>query len=83
MITDTRTRPSTVVDDWLRPHLRALEASVRSGFRFRHLPTVDDLVEVLGFRVARGAIDVFRARSAHVRPLRRFSARERELRVTG
>ncbi|WP_263247140.1 hypothetical protein [Saccharopolyspora rosea] len=49
---------------WLEPHIRALEASVRHGFRFVHLPSTGDIAEVRGFRVAQGAVDVFRARSA-------------------
>ncbi|WP_246869003.1 hypothetical protein [Saccharopolyspora sp. ASAGF58] len=52
------------IEPWLRPHLAALEASVRSGFRFTHLPKVDSVLAVQGFRVREGAMDMFLARSA-------------------
>lgn len=51
-------------EPWLWPHLRAVEASVRAGFRFSHLPDVDNLLAVQGFRVHHGAMDMFLARSA-------------------
>ncbi|GAA4840232.1 hypothetical protein GCM10025787_21320 [Saccharopolyspora rosea] len=58
--------PRTVAapEAWLRPHIEALETSVRHGFRFQHLPNIGEIAEVLGFRVERDTIDVFRARSA-------------------
>lgn len=55
---------SRAVEAWLRPHIEALETSVRHGFRFQHLPNTGDIAEVLGIRVQHDTIDVFRARSA-------------------
>ena len=49
---------------WLRPHMQAIEASLRVGFQFRHLPTLDNLLAVQGIRVASGAMDIFMASSA-------------------
>ncbi|MEV0049785.1 hypothetical protein AB0H34_04715 [Saccharopolyspora shandongensis] len=49
---------------WLRPHLGAVEASVRAGFRFSYLPTLDGVLAVQGFRVLDGAMDMYLARSA-------------------
>src|SRR2546421_447181 len=54
---DTRPEP------WLLPHLEAIQASVRAGFRFRHLPGFDNVLAVQGFRVACGAMDVYLARA--------------------
>ncbi|MGI8308722.1 hypothetical protein [Saccharopolyspora hattusasensis] len=49
---------------WLRPHLGAVEASVRAGFRFSYLPAVDGVLAVQGIRVRHGAMDMYLARSA-------------------
>lgn len=59
-------------ESWLRSHLAALEACVLAGFRFRYLPTLDDLARVQGFRVASGAMDVFVAESADRASAARF-----------
>ncbi|QUG99463.1 hypothetical protein HUO13_00380 [Saccharopolyspora erythraea] len=48
----------------LDPHLEAVRASVRAGFRFRHLPDADDVHALQGFRVLSGAMDVYLARAA-------------------
>ena len=50
-------------DATLRPHLDAIQASMRAGFRFRHLPGFDNVLAVQGFRVACGAMDVYLARA--------------------
>ncbi len=46
-----------------RPHLEAIRASVRAGFRFLHLPDPSKVLAVQGFRVAHGAMDVYLTRS--------------------
>lgn len=48
-------------DALFQPHLDAIRASVREGFRFRHLRGADGEMVLQGFRVANGAMDVFLA----------------------
>jgi hypothetical protein len=73
---------NTQPDPWLVPHLAALRASVRAGFRFRfrHLPRFDDVLVVQGHRVSHGAMDMFRASSADDTIAARFRVEDLETR---
>lgn len=61
-----------VAADWLRkkeqeaepfaPHLEAIRASVRAGFRFRHLPSHSRMRALHGFRARSGVMDMYLAR---------------------
>lgn len=51
--------PDADPDAALRPHLAAVGASMRAGFRFRHLPSTADIRALQGFRMHRGALDVY------------------------
>jgi hypothetical protein len=65
-------------EPWLVPHLDALQASVRAGFRFLHLPRFDNVLVVQGFRVGCGAMDMFRASSAEEAIAARFRVEDLE-----
>ena len=64
-----------VAADWLReqereaapfePHLEAIRASVRAGFRFRHLPSHSRMRALHGFRARSGVMDMYLARDTH------------------
>ncbi|MGW5644861.1 hypothetical protein ACWEV3_34725 [Saccharopolyspora sp. NPDC003752] len=49
------------IDSTHRAAIEAVEASARAGFRFRHLPTLDNLLAVQGIRVSAGAMDMYMA----------------------
>lgn len=53
------------VDSSFLPHLAAIRASVRAGFRFRHLPSRDEVLAVHGFRASHGAMDTYVAHDRH------------------
>lgn len=44
------------------PHLGAIRASVRAGFRFRHLPSHSQMLALHGFRARSGVMDMYLAR---------------------
>lgn len=47
------------VEPWLRPHIEAIEASVRAGFGFRYLPAFPRMLAIQGFRRRSGAMDMY------------------------
>lgn len=49
-------------DAALAPHLEAIRASVRAGFRFRHLPSHSRMLALHGFRARAGVMDMYLAR---------------------
>ncbi|WP_243789916.1 hypothetical protein [Saccharopolyspora gloriosae] len=53
------------VESSFLPHLAAIRASVRAGFRFQHLPSRDEVLAVYGFRASRGAMDTYVAHDRH------------------
>ncbi|MEU5848311.1 hypothetical protein [Saccharopolyspora shandongensis] len=61
-----------------RAAIAAIEASMRAGFRFRHLPALDDLRAVQGIRVSSGAIDVYLAEAPHLASGARFRVEDIE-----
>ncbi len=62
--------PSTTVDESLqdelqfKPHLDAIRASVRAGFRFQHLPSAENVTALQAFRVSPPVIDMYLVRDA-------------------
>lgn len=51
-------------EPWMRPHLAALEAAVRAGFRFYHLPRWGDVLAIQGVRTIGGVVEFFLSYSA-------------------
>ena len=43
--------------------IEAVQASVRAGFRFRYLPTIDNIVALQGIRISSGAMDMYLAQA--------------------
>lgn len=47
-----------------KPHLEAIRASVRAGFRFQHLPSAENVTALQAFRVSPPVIDMYLVRDA-------------------
>ena len=47
-----------------KPHLEAIRASMRAGFRFRQLPSAENLTALQAFRVSPPVIDMYLVRDA-------------------
>lgn len=48
----------------IKPHLDAIRASVRAGFRFEHLPSAENVTALQAFRVSPPVIDMYLVRDA-------------------
>ncbi|GAB2659817.1 hypothetical protein GCM10027271_18150 [Saccharopolyspora gloriosae] len=53
------------VESSFLPHLAAIRASVRAGFRFQHVPSRGEVLSVHGFRASHGAMDTYVAHDRH------------------
>ncbi|MFI0465220.1 hypothetical protein ACH347_14185 [Saccharopolyspora sp. 5N102] len=61
-----------------RAAIAAIEASMRAGFRFRHLPTIDNLLALQGIRISSGVIDVYLTEAPHIASAARFRVEDIE-----
>lgn len=67
-------------DALFHSHLEAIRASVRAGFRFRHLPTgQEDEFVLQGFRVENGVMDTFLTYAADDAVAARYRVSDLEL----
>lgn len=62
----TPTTADVPVSDEFRfkPHLEAIRTSMRAGFRFRHLPSAENVTALQAFRVSPPIIDMYLVRDA-------------------
>lgn len=65
-ISSIPTTVDTPSSDELRfkPHLDAIRASMRAGFRFQHLPSAENVTALQAFRVSPPVIDMYLVRDA-------------------